>query len=220
MKSREAFQRGRCVGAGAAHARAGGDALVDMDCGGKVLFHRFFQRSVSFEDRVVSRVWDREAGDGQGGLVCGRQCDEVVEVDRLQRRADVVKAVVPPAQADEPASGFLTVAGTPAARWPGGICCPSCRTAPAASIEPAPSRLRWSIVAPIPTSAPCSTMQPSSRAEWPMVTLLSIRVGRLVAQWMTTLSWTFEPSPTLIWASSARRTAPNHTLAPAPTSTF
>src|SRR5579872_2883095 len=108
---------------------------------------------------------------------------------------------------EEPSSSFFTEAGTPAAMCPGGTCLPSWRTAPAASIEPAPSRLRCSIVAPIPTTAPVSTTQPSSRAECPTLAWLSITVGRPSAQWITTLSCTLAPSQTLMAASSAQHSA-------------
>jgi hypothetical protein len=96
----QASHRRSGVGAGAAEAGAGRNALVEVDARGQWSLACVFERSVGFEHGVVCGIGDGESACGQlsGLAFCDR--DQVVEVDRLDGGLDVVEAVG--AFADDP----------------------------------------------------------------------------------------------------------------------
>ncbi len=108
----------------------------------------------------------------------------------------------------------------PSASVRGGTTVPCVTTAPAPTIASSPITAPSRTMAPMPTSAPSSTVAPCSTARWPTVTPAANRHGWAASVWMTTRSCTLLRGPTVIGATSARRTQPNQTLASASTMTW
>src|SRR5438477_9525549 len=85
--------RGRgCVGACAPHTGARWNALVEVDACGQLALHLLFQRLVSFKHGVVVVAY-LEARGRELGFVRSVDFEKVVQVDRLERRTQLVESV-------------------------------------------------------------------------------------------------------------------------------
>src|SRR5439155_719304 len=158
QRLQRAQRRGR-IRARATHARARWYALVEMKPRRQLSIHGALERLLGLQHGVVI-VAELEPRNSQLGGVGSGDDQQVVQLNRLHGRSQLVVAVVPPLDDFE------------------------------VEVELRPRRQR-------------DGQSDSSFS----------------AQWMTTLSCTLAPAPTLISDSSARSTAPNQTLAPASIST-
>ena len=128
----------------------------------------------------------------------------------------------PPAiQGAESSRVRLTTPGTPATRLRSGISAPSSTTALAPITHSMPMRAFWRMTAFMPTTVRSPISQLSNLAPCPTVTCSPMRVGAQPPTWITQLSCTLVPAPTMIpfSGSSPRSTAPNQMLASSPTVT-
>jgi hypothetical protein len=116
-------------------------------------------------------------------------------------------------------SSRRTLPGTPATSERGGITCPSSTTVPPARSDSRPTTAPFITVADMPTMQSSSIVQPCRTALWPTLTPAPTVSGKPGSTWQLTLSCRLERAPITMSAASARSTALNHTLDPAPSVT-
>ena len=86
-------QRRARVGARATEARAGWDAFVQREGGGKSALCRGLEGGLRFEHAVVAALRNLEASDGQLGFRGGLHLEQVVQLDRLHMAPELVHAI-------------------------------------------------------------------------------------------------------------------------------